>query len=215
MQEDPPARTVLLGCDVRVVVEALNWAIPRSRQYVVVGAGLDCRELLQLAAALKPDLILAESAIARASGFICGVVRESPSTKTVAFAVLKDHAEILECIEAGVCGFALRDASLQQIVQALDAAVRGEAVCPPEIVACAFARIANLAAHRHKPMDRPRLPDRQSQILALIKDGLTNKEIAKELGIELSTVKNHVHALFTNMGVRRRSQAIAKFRSSK
>lgn len=212
MQRELRTHTVLLATDVRLVLEALRWAIPRRRQYAVIGAGMTSTELLQLAAAMKPDIVLAESCFARATGLIRSIVRASPSTRTVAFGVPNDQAEILDCIEAGVCGYVLRDAGLEEILHALDAAVRGEVVCPPDIVACAFARIANLAAHRRGPAHRLRLPDRQTEILSLIEQGLTNKEIANRLGIELSTVKNHVHALLTKMGVHRRSQAVVKYR---
>lgn len=212
MQRELRARTILLAAEVRLLIEALRWAIARCPHYSVIGAGLSSTEVLKLNAAMKPDIILAESRIARAAGLIGAIARASPATKTVAFAVSNDRTEILDCIEAGVCGYVLRDGNLDDILHALHAAVRGEVLCPPDIVACAFARMADLATHRRAPSHGLRLPDRQTQILSLIAEGLTNKEIAGRLGIELSTVKNHVHALLANMGVHRRSQAAAKYR---
>lgn len=212
MQTELRTHRVVLATDIRVILEAIQWAFQRRRHYAVIGASTSSQDLLRLAAVMKPDIVLAESSIVRAAGLIRAIVRASPTTRTVAFAVPDDQVEILDCIEAGVCGYVLRDAGLDEILRALDAAVRGEFACPPAIVACAFERIATLAAHRHRSAPRLRLPDRQTQILSLIEEGLTNKEIACRLGIELSTVKNHVHALLTKMGVRRRSQAAAKYR---
>jgi DNA-binding NarL/FixJ family response regulator len=212
MQRELRARTILLATDVRLLIEALRWAIARGPHYAVIGAGMTSAEVLKLTAAMKPDILLAESWITRGAGLIGAVARASPTTKTVAFGVANDRAEILACIEAGVCGYVLRDAKLEDMFHALDAAVREEVLCPPDIVACAFARIANLATQRQAPTHGLRLSDRQTQILSLIAEGLTNKEIAGRLGIELATVKNHVHALLTNMGVHRRSQAAAKYR---
>lgn len=204
--------TMVLGANIRLVLEALQWAFQRRRLYTVIGASLTTQDLLRLVATLKPDIVLAELSMARATGLIRAIVRAPPSTRTVAFAVPNDNVAILDCIEAGVCGYVLRDAGLDEILDALDAARRGEFACPPALMACAFARIANLAAQQRGSSHHLRLPDRQSQILALIEEGLTNKEIAGRLGIELSTVKNHVHALLTKMGVRRRSQAVARYR---
>jgi two-component system, NarL family, nitrate/nitrite response regulator NarL len=212
MQTEVRTCTVVLGTDIRLVRDALQCAIHRPPRYAVIGAGRSAKELLHLAATLKPDIVLTDSVIARAAGLIRAISRVSPETRTVAFAVGNEAAEILACAEAGVSGYALRDAPLGEIANALDAAIRGEVVCPPAIVACAFARIANLAVHRHGSTVRLRLPDRQTQILSLIDEGLSNKEIACRLDITLSTVKNHVHALLTRMGVRRRSQAVAKYR---
>lgn len=204
--------TVVLAANVRLVRDALQWALQRRPGYMVVGTANDAQESLCLAAALKPDIVLAESAIARAAGLIRTIARTSPATRTIAFAVENDQGEILACAEAGVSGYVLRDGSLEDVVHSLDAALRNEVVCTPAIVACAFARIANLAADRRGATRGLRLPDRQSQILSLIEEGLTNKEIASRLGIEPSTVKNHIHALLNKMGVRRRSQAVAKYR---
>lgn len=212
MQTELRSPTVTVAAEMRLVVEALQWAFQRRRHFVVLGASQSSHELLRLAAAMKPDIVLAESSLARTPGLISAIVRASPSTRTVTFAVTNDKSEILDCIEAGVCGYVLRDAGVDEIHQSLDTVLRGEFACPPAIVACAFARIASLAAHRQRAAHRLRLPDRQTQILALIEEGLTNKEIACRLGIELSTVKNHIHTLLTKMGVRRRSQAVAKYR---
>lgn len=214
MQTELRNCTVVLATDVRLVHDSLQWAISRQPGYTIVGAARTSQELLRLATALKPDVVLAESAIARAAGLIRAIARISAATRTVAFGVANEEGEILACAEAGVSGYVLREAGLEEMIRALDAAQRGELVCPPAIVACAFARIANLAADRRGSALRLRLPDRQSQILALIEEGLSNKEIACRLGIELSTVKNHVHALLIKMGVRRRTQAVAKYRLS-
>lgn len=212
MQMERRGCTVVLATDVRLIHDSLEWAIGRRVGYSIVGAANSGQELLRLAASLKPNLVLAESAIARSAGLVRAILRTSASTKTVAFGVANLAEEIMACAEAGVSGYVLRDAGVEEMFRALDAALRGEVMCPPAIVASAFARIAILAADRNGFAPCHRLPDRQSQILELIEEGLSNKEIACRLGIELSTVKNHVHALLIKLGARRRSEAVAKYR---
>jgi two-component system, NarL family, nitrate/nitrite response regulator NarL len=214
MQMECRGRTVLVATDVRLIHDSLEWAIGRRGGYSIVGAANSSQELLRLAALLKPDLVIAEWAIARSAGLVSAITRASASTRTVAFGVANAVEEILACAEAGVSGYVLRNAGMEETFHALDAALRGEVMCPPAIVACAFERIANLAADRNSFAPRHRLPDRQSQILALIEEGLSNKEIAVRLGIELSTVKNHVHSLLIKIGVRTRSEAVAKYRQA-
>lgn len=211
MHMDNRRCAVVLATDVRLMRDALQCGLHGRSRYAVVGAANSAQETVQLVTTLKPHVVLAASNIARAAGFIAAITRTSPGTRTVAFAVANEEGEILACAEAGVSGYVLREAAVEDVIRSLDAALRGEVVCPPAIAACAFARIANLAADR-RASKRLQLPDRQSQILALISEGLTNKEIASRLGIELSTVKNHIHALLINLGVRRRSQAVAKYR---
>jgi DNA-binding NarL/FixJ family response regulator len=212
MQTERRRCTVVLATDVRLFHDSLEWAIGRRDGYSIVGSAKSSQDLLLLATSLKPNLVLAESAIARSAGLVCAIGRASASTRTVAFGVANLTEEILACAEAGVSGYVLRDAGLEETFHALESALRGEVMCPPTIVACAFERIASLAADRNGFAPRYRLPDRQSQILALIEEGLANKEIACRLGIRLSTVKNHVHALLIKMGVRSRSEAVAKNR---
>lgn len=212
MQREPKTCYVLIACDIRMIRDSLQRTIGNQQGYVVVGTASCSREVLRLVNAFKPDIVLADSGLAREDGLAQSVARVSPATRIVAFAVTESEQEILGCAEAGVAGYVLRDAALEDMIRALDATMRGELLCAPNMAARAFKRIADLAAHARNPPDGScTLPSRQFQVLFLISEGLSNKEIARRLGIEVSTVKNHVHILLTKMGVRRRSQAVSRF----
>jgi DNA-binding NarL/FixJ family response regulator len=94
----------------------------------------------------------------------------------------------------------------------VEAVVRGEARCSPQIVSSLWKRIAALSAERHngKPVAKTTaagLTAREEEILALLRQGFSNKMISHHLGIELATVKNHVHSVFSKLGLRRRAEA--------
>jgi DNA-binding NarL/FixJ family response regulator len=92
---------------------------------------------------------------------------------------------------------------------------RGEMLCSPQMAATLLRHVTALAAQRRPERLRAQLTERQSEIVALIADGLTNKEIASRLCIELPTVKNHVHTIFARLDVRRRSEVAARAREYK
>lgn len=211
MQRGPKTCTVLIAADIRILRDSLQQAISDRQGFRVVGAAGSAHGVLRLVRAFLPDIVLTDFKLARESAFGKSVTGISSATKIVAFAVSESEEEILCCAAAGVAGYVRRDASLDEMMRTLDAATRGELICPPRIAASAFRLIATLAADKHPLKESCTL--RESEVLALIAEGLSNKEIARRLGIAVSTVKNHVHVVLAKMSVRCRSQAIMRFHS--
>jgi DNA-binding NarL/FixJ family response regulator len=119
---------------------------------------------------------------------------------------------VLAFAEAGIAGYVPREGSVQDLVDAVERAVRGELQCSPQLAGAIIRRLAWRAA---AGSDFPRGPltARETEIVRLIDQGLSNKEIAVRLGIEVATVKNHVHNLLEKLRVRRRAEAAAHIRS--
>jgi two-component system, NarL family, nitrate/nitrite response regulator NarL len=138
-----------------------------------------------------------------------------PSAPVVVFAVSDGDDEILRCAEAGVAGFVPRDGTLADLSRAVAAVMRGEIVCPPPVVNALMRRMARLAAQRTGPIDDIHLTPREREVLVLIEQGMTNKQIAQRLNIEVRTVKNHVHNLLEKLRVHRRGEAAARLRSAR
>jgi DNA-binding NarL/FixJ family response regulator len=135
-----------------------------------------------------------------------------PAARLVVFAVDDEDAELLACAEAGASGYVLSDATADDLVRAIDAVARGEQHLPPRVAAALFRR---LAAHEddQPPGGGPTsLTLRERQILALVVQGLSNKEIATRLHIEVATVKNHVHSVLVKLRVGSRAEAAARVR---
>ena len=134
--------------------------------------------------------------------------------KVVAFSVAETEDEVCECAEAGIAGYVPRNGSKEDLIAAVENAVRGEVLCSPRVAASLFRRLAaRVQTTRLRPPEAA-LTSREQDIIALIDRGLSNKEIARQLKISLPTVKNHVHNILEKLQVRRRGAAAALLREA-
>lgn len=136
-----------------------------------------------------------------------------PTLRIIGFAVPETDDAVIACAELGMAGFVRRNATLQELGDIVACVVRGELPCTPHVAATLFHRLALLASWRRDD-EAPRLTVREREIVALIDGGLSNKEIAVRLNIEVPTVKNHVHRILERLQVRRRGEAAARMRSA-
>jgi DNA-binding NarL/FixJ family response regulator len=137
------------------------------------------------------------------------VARDLPRVKVLILGLLEEE-EILECVEAGAHGYVLKQESLEDLGRAIEGAMRGETLCSPRIAHTLFSRLAQLAQHPPGGEDGEplALTARQLEILRLIAQGLSNKQIANRLMLSLHTVKNHVHSILECLNVPDRAQAV-------
>lgn len=195
---------VLIVAGARSLREGLARALAEEHGMTLADASPG-REASALLAAARPDLVLADAAIVRATDLPARAAEAGAGL--VAFAVAEeDEEEILACAEAGVAGIVALDASIADVAAALKAAAEGEVRCSPRVAALLMRRVASLAATRPPEQRRAPLTRREREIGACVARGLSNKEIATELGIETATVKNHVHNLLEKLRLRRRGE---------
>jgi two-component system, NarL family, nitrate/nitrite response regulator NarL len=162
--------------------------------------------------ASRPHIVVADSAIVRGTDLVARAGEVGATV--VAFGVAEeDEEEVLACAEAGVVGIVERDATVEDLVETLKTAVTGNARCSPRITALVIRRVAKLASLRPIEGRSANLTPREWEIAAFIDRGLSNKEIASQLGIETATVKNHVHSLLEKLQVRRRGEVSAVLRA--
>ena len=119
--------------------------------------------------------------------------------------------ELVACAEAAIVGYVTRDHSSAELRAVVASVARGEVVCPPRIAAMLLRRVAALAGGPDSNLGQTHLSHREREIVRLIGRGLSNKEIARDLGVEIATVKNHVHNILNKLRVHRRSDAAALF----
>jgi two-component system nitrate/nitrite response regulator NarL len=166
----------------------------------------------------RPDVVLVDAATVRTSQLarhLTSIAARSDA-RVVAFAIAEeDEEEVLACAEAGVSGFVPRSATVEELVAVLRCTMRGEVHCPPQVTSVIFRQVARLAAFRAVTPDERNLTQREAEIVDLIEAGLSNKEISRRLGIEVATVKNHVHSLLEKLRVSRRAEAAALMRSQR
>ena len=130
--------------------------------------------------------------------------------KLVLIGMSGDAEQFLAAVRGGVSGYLLKEASLSEVVAAVRATFREEAVCPPKLCVSLFQHVSQMLKESCSPPSeaRPDLTFRQRQLVALIAKGLTNKEIASRLNLSEYTVKNHVHRIMKQVDAESRTQAV-------
>ena len=204
---------ILVVAGVRLYREGMASCLDKRENLAVVGTTASCAETLDQVASLRPDVVLLDAAAADRVTLIRALRETRPQVKTVLFAVENDEREIIACAEAGVAGYLPSEASLDDFAETLVRVARGELFCPP-IVAAALLR--HVGAGAAAPPEHPNLvglSTREREVLALIDAGLSNKEIAVRLHIEVATVKNHVHPVLDTLRVTSRAAAAATLRT--
>lgn len=137
------------------------------------------------------------------------LIERHPEARIVAFG-LDDEAEAVGAIEAGASAVVLRSEGLGEMLAAIEALSAGGVRCCPRVLAGVAARVAELAAAGAEAAAPPSLTRRERQVLALLAEGMTNKEVAAELEVALPTVKNHVHAVLAKLASASRRQAVGR-----
>ncbi len=207
----PMARIVIVS-HVRLVREALVVALSRRDGIEVIDAVEPTSGVEMRIAAARPDAVLLDMGSQPSLAFARRLVAALPSqAKLIAFAVSEVERNIEAFAEAGICGFVSRDGSVDELVGAIESAMRGELQCSPRIAASMLRRLAVLSGQRGSATPAL-LTRREAEIVALVDEGLSNKEIGLRLRIGTATVKNHVHHLLAKLKVQRRGQAAARAR---
>jgi two-component system nitrate/nitrite response regulator NarL len=196
---------VLVVAELRLYREGLAELLDSQDEIQVIGVAQDAVQALCEVGRHSPDVALVDMAMVDNSRTIRTLVRRAPALKIVALGLPENEQTVMSCVEAGMAAYVGREGTLHDVAVAVRRIVRGEAECPPEIVAGLFRRVAVLATQRDSS-PQERLTRRELQIASLVTSGLSNKEIARQLHIEVSTVKNHVHNVFEKLHVARRTQ---------
>jgi DNA-binding NarL/FixJ family response regulator len=198
--------------DIRLYREGLATVLEERYAMEVVGTAASREEAVAALTQREADVVLLDAVIPDAAETIRDIGAVRPPPKVVALAVPEGDARVVTWAEAGVASYLQRDASLDALADAIRSVGRGEAVCSPRIAAALMQRLAVLAAGRPLAGPAERLTSREREVLGLIDQGLSNKEIARRLVIEVPTVKNHVHNILDKLRVCSRGEAAAWLR---
>jgi len=180
---------------------------------VVAGEADDGWEAVELCRRLRPELVLMDLRMPRMDGFEATreIKREFPSTIVLALSAVEEPDSLLEALKAGASGYVLKHMESQQIVGAIRRALDGENPLNQELAMQLLLRLIEEKQEEDRPAPKPSLSiplsPREVEVLELLVRGQSNQQIARELSISLSTVKNHVHRIITKLGVSDRVQA--------
>ena len=193
---------------VREGIAALLAPLP-DMDVIAAGASGDTAFLRQA----KPDIVLLDLGLRNGDSLrLAGQVKQqSPASRIVVMALLPAHEEIVEFVNAGVAGFIMKDATLDDLVDTIRTVASGAHVLPPQMTGTLFSQIARDAVARGKPelLASVRMTQREQQVIGLIGEGLGNKEIAARLHIATHTVKSHVRNVMEKLALHTRLQIAA------
>lgn len=213
-----PLLRVLLVDDHGLFLEGLGNLL-RAGGYQVVGAARDGREALELARSLRPDLILMDIRMPGCDG-LCAtrlIHAELPAIKIVMLTTSAEDADLFEAIKSGASGYLLKNLEAAQLFDYLAGLARGEAPLSRELSARLLAEFAHQAAaldertaapHPDEPL-APELTPRQHEILRLIANGLSYKEVGAALNLSEHTIKYHMGEILGRLHLKNREQAVA------
>ena len=201
--------SVIIVSEVSLYREGLKLALGTNHLFSEVSAVSNTDAALKHVAATRPQIILVDLAMSDSLTTVRALRMQVPDAVIVVLTVPDVAAEILACAEAGASAYVTREASVSDLIATIKGAVVGKVRCSTPVADALFQRLSSLAVLRGGPGRFPSLSQREREILRLVAQGLSNKQIAQSLAIETSTVKNHVHSILDKLNVRRRSEAAA------
>ncbi len=203
--------TVALIEDNRLVREGLISLLSRWPDLSVV-SGMAHDDFDEIGRT-RPQVVLLDVGLIKGDSLrVAARVRiECPATRVIVMDLLPAREDIVEFVNVGVAGFIMKDASLEELVDAIRAVARGDSVLPPPMVNTLLSHIAHEAVANKRPRTREavRMTARERQVIDLIAEGLSNKEIAARLNVATHTVKSHVRNVMEKLTLHTRLQIAA------
>jgi two-component system NarL family response regulator len=214
-----PVDQVYLVAEHRLLRESLVRLLRKKTDIRVVGESRHFDSTSEGIVASQCNILLLDSvSTPHLKNLLEELLQKAPVIKIVLFGMDEDPQPFLNAVRLGVSGYVVKDASAADIVAAVRGVAAGEAVCPPKLCMSLFQHLAG--AYRHQPVITDRearvkfgLTHRQSQLVALVARGMTNKEIAANLHLSEFTVKNHLRRIMKQVDVDSRHEAVDVIRA--
>jgi len=193
---------ILIADDHSVVRQGLRMFLGLDPELEVVGEAADGAEALRLARQLRPDVVLMDLLMPVMDGIAAtaAIRHELPDTEVLALTSVLEDASVVGAVRAGAIGYLLKDTQADALCQAIKSAAAGQVQLTPK----AAARLMQAVSAPESPVD---LTERETEVLRLLAQGQSNKQIAHCLHISEKTVKTHVSNILSKLGVQSRTQA--------
>ncbi|MBN1998329.1 response regulator transcription factor [candidate division KSB1 bacterium] len=205
---------ILVIEDNDLLREGITEMLNSNSEFKVVARSEDGNAIRQLKSMEQPpNVVLLDLGLEKINSLkLMALLKEElPAIKIIAMDIIPDHIEIVEFVKAGGSGFILKNAPFSDWIKTIKAVATGRKVLPPVLTQSLFAEIIALVLKGSEgiPAERIRFTDRERQVINLIGEGLSNKEIAEKLHIATFTVKSHVHNILEKMELSTRLQVAA------
>ena len=201
---------ILLVDDHEVVRIGLKSLLERHPQFTVVGEAGSAREALEQVENLKPEIVVMDIRLPGTSGIeACEeIVNKFPGTKVIMLTSYAEDEMLFSAIRAGASGYILKQIGSDDLVHALEAVGRGEALLDPAVTQRVFQEVRR-AVKEEEASAFAHLSQQEKHVLLLVSEGKTNREIAKLLFLGEGTVRNYVSSILSKLGVNNRAEAAA------
>lgn len=194
---------ILIVDDLQIAREGLTRLLVDQEPFNVVGEARDAHEALNLALQFEPDLILMDIGLPDVSGIEATrrILEVLPETKVVAFSEQKSSYFVRKMIQAGALGYVCKEDGINEVVRGMNLALQGSPYLSSSLASTALNDYFHVLKGEAPTQEATGLTDREIEILQLIAEGKTSREVAEALQISQKTVENHRHNLMDKLGV--------------
>ncbi len=201
---------ILLIEDNRLLREGITIMLSGKPDFRVVAASGGDHNSLRHVRKAKPDVVLMDMGLRSQNGLrvVASLRKELPGLRVIGMGLIPTQSDIVEFVQAGASGFILKDATVQEFLRTIRSVAHGGEVLPPPLTDSLFSHVVEYALRNGKEqLNRAvKMTKREREIIALIAEGLSNKEIAQRLNIATYTVKSHVHNIMEKLALHSRLQ---------
>ncbi|MBS1824067.1 MAG: response regulator transcription factor [Acidobacteria bacterium] len=203
---------IVIAAPARFYREGIALILRDHARICVVGLAATAIQTVEVCANTRPDVVVLDWSMESCLDAVRNLATSVPSCKPVLLAVPDTESDLMACAEAGVHGYVTRESATDSLSRIIEATAGDELHCSSNFAYLLMKRVGQLAAQSRNASAAPLLTPREIEVLRQVEQGSSNKEIATHLGIEVATVKNHIHNLLEKLPARSRSEAAAMYR---
>ena len=202
---------ILLIEDNRLLRDGIASMLRKQSEMHVVATVGNGENVLMTMEKHKPNILLLDLGLRSQNSLeVVKLTKQHfPEIKIIVMDLIPLQSDVFEFVQAGVSGFILKDANVTEFFKTIESVYQGSQVLPPHLTASLFSQIVEHAIIESKPsliVESVRMTKRERQVIGLIADGFTNKEIAQKLHLSTYTVKSHVHNILEKLSLHTRVQ---------
>ena len=205
---------ILLVEDNRILRDGITALLDKEKDFTVTGLSDGGRDVVAMTRKVKPHVVLLDLGLESKNGLeiVENLKKEFPGIKIIGMGLAPSQTDIVECVQAGADGFILKDAKVEDVIYTIREVAAGRTVLPNTMTASLFFQVAEhaLLKGNRNLKGAIRMTQREKEIIALIVEGGSNKQIAGKLNIATFTVKSHVHNILEKLELHSRLQ-IARY----
>ena len=195
---------ILLVDDHQMMRDGLRAVLASKSGFDIVGEAKDGRAAVAAASELKPDVVVMDVGMPEMNGIEASrrIKKENPATKVIALSTHSDKRYVLNMISTGAEGYILKQSASDELIRAVEVVARGEHYLSPQITGVVFEPMRGMPKRLASPTSRELLGSREREVLQLLAEGRTSKDIASVLGLSTKTIETHRRNISQKLGLR-------------